>query len=130
MFPPFIKTAAVCAVICVIAPLSYADEAGPAPSFGDADAYAVVEKSVESLTAWAQGEYAEHDFEGLFTRQPKDGSVIKATISLANEFRLLAKQARLNGDTVKADAYLFSAEATARYAAQMPHLLEQRLSSK
>ncbi|MBL1261051.1 MAG: hypothetical protein COB33_011025 [Thiotrichaceae bacterium] len=111
-----------------IIPVALAESEEGTLSFSKQDAYHSVNNSIEMLTTWARGEYAEHEGEGLFTRHPEDGSVISATIALVNELKQLAAKARAEGDEMKARAYLFSAEATARYAAQMPHLLEDRLA--
>jgi len=115
----------------IISPsMASADDEGPELSFNKPDAYQVVNGSIELLTTWARGEYAEHEGEGLFARYPQDGAVISETINLVHELQQLAKKARSKGDETKARAYLFSAEATARYAAQMPHLLEDRINPK
>lgn len=116
------------ALSIIILPVANADDVGPALSFSKLDSYHSVNSSIETLTTWALGEYAEHEGEGLFARHPDDGAVISATIALVNELKQLAEKARAEGDETKARAYLFSAEATARYAAQMPHLLEDRLA--
>jgi len=117
--------------LTVISPsVAFAGDDGPALSFNKPDAYQNVNSSIELLATWARGEYAEHQGEGLFARYPDDGAVINATNALVNELKLLAARARGGGDEAKARAYLFSAEATARYAAQMPHLLEDRLAEQ
>jgi len=113
----------------IISPsIASADDKGPELSFTKPDAYQTVNHSIELLTTWARGEYAEHKGEGLFVRHPEDGGVISATAALVGELQQLAKKASAEGDKTKAHAYLFSAEATARYAAQMPHLLEARIA--
>jgi len=124
-----ITFAILLAVIVFALPIANAGagEEGSALSFSNLDAYNSVYSSVETLTTWAQGEYAEHENEGLFMRYPEDGGVISTTIALVNELKQLAIKARAEGDETKARAYLFSAEATANYAAQMPHLLEDRI---
>ena len=105
-----------------------ADDEGPALSFSQPDTYNVVAKSVKMLSTWAQGEYVEH--QSLFTKHPKDNAVILATMALVKELTQLSKKAKASGDEHKALAYLFSAEATARYAAILPHLLEERIKQK
>ncbi len=107
---------------------AHADDDGPQLSFAQQDAYSEVAKSVDMLTAWAKGEYVEH--KSIFSKHPKDDAVIKATIELIEEFRQLSKKAKKAGDNNKALAYLFSAEATAHYAARMPHMLEERIEHK
>lgn len=128
------KYQVACAILMslnvILQSLASADDEGLALSFNKPAAYQTVNGSIERLTAWARGEYTEHQNEGLFTRHPEDGAVISATIILVNELKQLAGTAKAKGDETKALAYLFSAEATARYAAQMPHLLESRIARK
>ena len=122
---------AILASLNIISPsMASADDEGPELSFSKPDVDQAVNGSIELLTTWARGEYAEHEGEGLFARYPQDGTVISETINLVHELQQLAKKARSKGDETKARAYLFSAEATARYAAQMPHLLEDRINPK
>lgn len=117
--------------LCVfVFPAANASDEGPVLSFSQKDAYFSVNKSIELLTTWARGEYAEHEGEGLFKRYPEDGGVIQTTITLVSELKQLAMKARAEGNETKARAYLFSAEATARYSAQMSHLLEDRIGQK
>ena len=108
--------------------ISYADDEGPALSFNKPDVYTSIDHSIEIFSDWARGEYAEHHGEGLFDKHSEDGEVIKDTLSVVDELKKLAAQAESRGDVAMAHAYLFSAEATARYAAVMPHMLEARIS--
>jgi len=96
-------------------------------SYQQAHNYQSVKQSVMSLYQWAQGEYAEHQTEGLFSQYPSDGEVITTTLQVVTDLLAQAELALQAGDTVKASALLYSAEATAYYAAKMPHMLESRV---
>ncbi len=117
-------------IFCLVLFLAQTVNAEPEPAFSQALPYQTLKDKIETLSVWAKGEYAEHEHEGLFKNHPRDGHVIKATIKLIDELTQRAAQAEMNGDDEKAQALLLSAEATARYAAHMPHLLEARLSTK
>ena len=109
----------------LLSSVSQAEDEGPALSYGKQDAHGVVSHTIDTLVTWARGEYAEHDGEGLFERFPQEGALIRATIELAQQ---LKRDAANSADRAQAQAMLFAAEATARYAAAMPHLLEDRLA--
>ncbi|MDH5301703.1 MAG: hypothetical protein OEW58_10110 [Gammaproteobacteria bacterium] len=117
---------AICASL-IATPCAYAENTNPDFSYGKADAYQRVSQAVDSLSQWADGEYQEHELEGLFQRYPQDALVIKSTLDLVNQLKQQATQAQADGDQTRASALLFAAEATALYAANMPHLLEKRL---
>jgi len=106
---------------------AHAGGEGPDLSFGQLAPYQKVTDSVDNLSIWADGEYVEHEGEGLFKRYPEDGLVIRTTLALANELKQQAAQTK---DAHKARALLFAAEATALYAAKMPHLLEARIAQQ
>ncbi len=112
----------------LIATTAFADEEGPAFSFEQSNAYDDIEKNVDMLTVWAKGEYIEH--KAVFEKHPEDDSIINATIALVEELKQRSKQAKKAGEQNKAQAYMLSAEATARYAAKMPHMLEERIEHK
>jgi len=114
--------------MCLLPFFAQASGAGPLPSFSQVAGYESIHENIDSLSMWAQGEYAEHEGEGLFDTHPNDGAVIKATLVLVEELKQQAERAKVRGEIDKANALLLSAEATARYAAQMPHLLEKRIT--
>jgi len=110
--------------------LALAKEENTLLTFSKPNAYESVTESIDSLSVWAKSEYLEHESEGLFEKHPNDGNVIKETLSLTKELKKLAAKAKADGNYAKAKAYLFSAEATANYAASMPHMLEDRLEKQ
>ena len=125
------KTPLLFTLACLlISSPTIADDSAPTLSYGQIDAYQRVNSSVDTLVSWADGEFLEHQQEGLFQQYPEEGRIIKTTLSLATELRQQATQAAASGDTSRASALLFAAEATALYAAQMPHLLEDRLAQQ
>ncbi len=81
----------------------------------------------DALLAWAAGELAEHGGEGVFADHPGEKAVIEEMLVLARHLMEQSRQAKAQGDAARARALAYSAEATARYAARMPHLLEDRL---
>ncbi len=109
---------------------AFANEKNSLLIFSKPSAYESVAESIESLSIWAKSEYQEHESEGLFKKYPNDGLVITETLNLTEVLKKLAAKAMRNGDDAKAKAYLFSAEATANYAANMPHMLEERLEKQ
>jgi len=106
---------------------AFAYEDMPAPSFVDTDANSAVTYAIDTMTSWAAAEYTEHEQEGLFKRYPEDGQITQATIAIAKELKQKAETANKAGETIKARSYYFAAEAAARYAVQMPHMLEDRV---
>lgn len=107
----------------------HADNQG-ALSYSQVDADNKITGAVSSLQGWAEGEYQEHEAEGLFEKHPAEGRLIRNMIALSQELQAKAVAAKAAGDADKARAYYFSAEATAHYAATMPHLLEERLAQQ
>ena len=104
-----------------------ASEAGPAKSYAANDYEQQVIKTVDGLIAWAKGELAEHDGEGLYKPRPEQLSLTKGMIDQAVALVKKAEAASKAGNNVQAQVYYLSAESTARYAASMPHMLEARL---
>ncbi|MEW6353924.1 MAG: hypothetical protein AB1469_06475 [Pseudomonadota bacterium] len=111
----------------VAATAAYAEEEGMALSFADKEGGSKVAESIAAMQAWAEGEYAEHEAEGLFKKHSAEGRLIKDMLALSRELQAQGEALKQAGDAAKARAYFFSAEATARYAAQMPHMLERRV---
>jgi len=107
-----------------------ADNAPSLLSFNQPDVYKAVSNNIETLSNWARSEYIEHESEELFRKYPNDGQIIGETLTLVNELKKLAQKANAEGKHAKAKAYLFSAETTANYAANMPHMLEARLEQE
>lgn len=123
------KTTLFAMVVTALASVSagsWADDGGIAMSYGKPNTHEAVGKTIDLMVIWAEGEFAEHQGEGLFKRFPDEGLMIRATIDLA---RQLKDEAANASDGAKAQALMYAAEATARYAAQMPHLLEDRLDT-
>lgn len=81
---------------------------------------------VTAMRAWAEGEHQEHEAEGLFKTHPDAGRLILDMLAVSKELEGRAQAAERAGDAARARAYYHSAEATAYYAARMPHLLEER----
>jgi hypothetical protein len=104
-----------------------AAEEGMALSFANKDADSEVAESIAAMQAWAEGEYEEHKGEGLFTKHPSEGQLIQDMLAVSKELLAKAEAAKTAGDTAKSHAYYYSAEATAQYAARMPHMLEHRI---
>lgn len=113
-------------VVVASAPARAAEEA-MALSFVDKDADSKVAEAIAAMQAWAEGEYEEHKGEGLFTKHPAEGQLIQDMLAVSKELQAKAEAAKTAGDTAKSRAYYFSAEATAQYAARMPHMLEHRI---
>ncbi len=84
-------------------------------------------ETVPGLIIWAEAELAEHQGEGLYKDLAVDEANTQAMIALAKEFEARGKLLVENGDSDKALAQFLAAEAIARYAAEMPHLLEARV---
>ncbi len=121
-----LKIKLVLLALCLVSFFVQTTTAEPASGFSQALPYQALKENIETLSMWAKGEYAEHEHEGLFKSYPSDGHVIRATIKLIDELTRRAAQAEIHGNDEEARALLLSAEATARYAANMPHLLEAR----
>lgn len=113
-------------VVVASAPARAAEE-GMALSFVDKDADSKVAEAIAAMQAWAEGEYEEHKGEGLFTKHPAEGQLIQDMLAVSRELQAKAEAAKTAGDTAKSRAYYYSAEATAQYAARMPHILEHRI---
>lgn len=109
------------------APMALADDEGPAKSYGSNDYAQKVVQTVDGLIAWAKGELAEHDGEGLYEPRPEQRQLVQGMIDQAASLVAKAEAARKAGDDITAQVYYLSAESTARYAAAMPHMLEARL---
>ena len=101
----------------VTLPFSYSDE-NPAK--------AVVE-TVPGLIIWAEAELIEHQGEGLYKNLPIDEANTQTMIFIAKELEAKARLLLEHGETDKAIPQFLAAEAVARYAAAMPHLLEDRV---
>jgi len=83
-------------------------------------------EAVAAMQAWAEGERQEHEAEGLFKTHPDAGRLVLDMLTVSKELEGQAQAAERAGDAARARAYYHSAEATAYYAARMPHLLEER----
>lgn len=105
----------------------WAEDEGMPLSYSAPDPDNTLEQSVAAMQEWAQGEYEEHQSEGLFKKHPAEGRLITDMLALSRELQAQGEALKRAGDAAKARAYLFSAEASARYAAQMPHMLEHRM---
>lgn len=105
----------------------YADESALAFSYSEPDPATAVVETVPGLIIWAEAELAEHQGEGLYKDLAIDEANTQAMIFLAKEFQAKGKLLVENGDTDKALPQFLAAEAIARYAAAMPHLLEDRV---
>lgn len=106
-----------------------ADEDDPAIPYSYAlenPATAVLD-TIPGLIIWAEAELAEHQGEGLYRGLAIDEANTQTMITLAKEFQARGKLLMENGDSDKAMPQFLAAEAIARYAAQMPHLLEARV---
>ncbi len=122
-----ILTLALAATLALPAAYAYADDEMPVLSYAQESPDEKAQARLDGLIAWAKGELAEHVGEGLFNGRAEDKRLIQGMIDWAEELRRQAAAASRKGDHNTARIRLFSAEATARYAAQMPHLLEDRL---
>ncbi len=106
-----------------------AHDAGPPPAYLDAQADKAVLEQIDNLILWAEGELAEHEGEGLYEGHAEERDLVLTMIQRARALRSAGDDAGRAGRKVEALSYYFAAEATARYAAQMPHLLEDRLEA-
>lgn len=106
------------------------DESLPPFTYGSMENYQKVAAIADSYLKMADGELAEHELEGLFKDRPDDQKLIRAMIAEAQALLQQGQQAEKAGDAFKAQIYYHSAEATAYYAAYMPHLLESRLEQE
>ncbi len=114
------------ALICT--PLAAgAEESGPAFSYTLQRSIQEMPQQIDNLLTWARGELAEHTGEGLFEEHAEEKQVIEEMIQLADSLQKQAKAAWDSGEKIKSRALFYAAEATARYAANMPHMLEHRL---
>lgn len=113
-------------IACLAGPAP-ADEAGPPPAYLDDPRPAKVVEQIDALILWARGELAEHEGEGLYRDRAEDKALVEAMIERAQALREAGDAAGAAGRQTEALSYYFAAEATARYAARMPHLLEDRL---
>ncbi len=107
----------------------HADEPTPELSYGKNASLPQLTQTVKGLNAWAEGELAEHETEGLFKNRADEQAIIRQTITLAKQALAQARHAEKQGDSVTARANYYAAEAIANYAAHMPHLLEDRLAT-
>lgn len=106
-----------------------ADEGLPL-SYNERDANQRVAENVAAMQAWAEGEYLEHEAEGLFKKYPQEGKLLLEMAAVSKELQAKAEAAKQAGEPDKALAYYYAAETTAQYAAHMPHLLEQRTQGR
>jgi len=113
--------------LLILAQPSSASDDGPEKSYASNDYEHQVIKTVDGLIAWAKGELAEHDGEGLYKPHPEQLILTQGMIDQAIALVKKAKSASKAGNNVQAQIYYLSAESTARYAASMPHMLEARL---
>lgn len=110
-------------------PVLHADEDDPAIpySYSNETPQKAVIEAVPGLISWAEAELDEHREEGLYRHQAIEEANTQAMISIAKELFAKGKLLVENGDADKATSQFLAAEAVARYAAQMPHLLEARV---
>lgn len=113
------------ALICC--PLSAgAEESGPPFSYRSEYSAQEMSRQIDNLLAWAKGELAEHTGEGLFEDRIEEKHMIEEMIKLAASLEQQANAAWDNGEKSRGRALYYAAEATARYAANMPHMLEDQ----
>ena len=107
----------------------HADEDDPVLpyAYSEENPAKAVRETVPGLIIWAEAELAEHQGEGLYEELAIDEANTQTMISLAKEFQARGKLLLENGDNDKALPQFLAAEAIARYAAEMPHLLEARV---
>lgn len=106
-----------------------AHDAGPPPAYLDAHADKAVLEQIDNFILWAESELAEHEGEGLYDGHAQERELALAMIERVRALRSAGDEAGRAGRKTEALSYYFAAEATARYAAQMPHLLEDRLEA-
>ncbi len=111
---------------CLSIPYAAASDEGVALSYTKNTPDEGVQKNLDLLLSWAKGELAEHIGEGLFDTRPEEKLLVEAMIEWAENLKRQAIAAKQAGDKATARVRYFSAEATARYAARMPHMLEDR----
>lgn len=104
-----------------------ADDSGLAFSYSEDNPAQAVVETIPGLIIWAEAELAEHQGEGLYKDLAIDEANTQTMITLAKEFEAKGKLLVENGDADKALPQFLAAEAIARYAAAMPHLLEDRV---
>ena len=107
-----------------------ADDKGPPLSYQAQNPEREMAESVSILIGWAKGELLEHQNEGLFKDRPQDEQLIQDMIAFATELQDQGAAAKKAGDRRKSRMYYNAAEATAQYAALMPHMLEARANKK
>lgn len=115
--------------LLALGPISalHADELDLAFSYSEDNPATAVVETVPGLIIWAEAELAEHQGEGLYKDFAVDEANTQTMITLAKEFEAKGKLLVENGDADKAIPQFLAAEAIARYAAAMPHLLEDRV---
>ena len=104
-----------------------ADDKGPPFSYQAHNPDHEMMESVSGLIEWAKGELLEHQNEGLFKDRMQDEQLIQDMIAFAKKLQGQGAAAKKAGDMRKARMYYNAAEATAQYAAFMPHMLEDRV---
>ncbi len=122
LFYPFIAFFALSSITTL-----QADDSGLAFSYSEENPAKAVIETVPGIIIWAEAELAEHQGEGLYKNKAIDEANTQTMIILAKEFAAKGKLLVENGDTDKAIPQFLAAEAIARYAAAMPHLLEDRV---
>jgi hypothetical protein len=122
LFYPFIAFFALSSITTL-----QADDSGLAFSYSEENPAKAVIETVPGIIIWAEAELAEHQGEGLYKDFAIDEANTQTMIILAKEFEAKGKLLVENGDTDKAIPQFLAAEAIARYAAAMPHLLEDRV---
>lgn len=107
--------------------LVVADDDGLALSYMQQDADTKVAENLSAMQGWAEGEYQEHAGEGLFKTYPAEGRLLNEMAAVSRELQAKAEAAKQAGESDKARAYYYAAEAASQYAARMPHMFENRL---
>ena len=104
-----------------------ADDSALAFSYAEKNPAKAVVETVPGLIIWAEAELAEHQGEGLYKGLAIDEANTQTMIFIAKELEAKGKLLVENGDINKALPQFLAAEAVVRYAAAMPHLLEDRV---
>ncbi len=104
-----------------------ADDTAPAFSYAAENPTEAVVETIPGLIIWAEAELAEHQGEGLYKERAIDETNTQTMINIAKELEAKGKLLLAHGETDKALPQFLAAEAVARYAATMPHLLENRV---
>jgi len=126
---PSIATITLALALICIPLIAGADESGPAFSYSLPRSAQEMPQQIDNLLAWAKGELAEHIGEGLFEHHAGERRGIEEMIKLAASLQQQAKAAWESGEKSRGRALYYAAEAAARYAASMPHMLEDRLEN-